>query len=25
LGLGLAFVGVSLVRGYTLRRLFERW
>ena len=25
LGLGLAFVGVSLVRGYVLRRLFERW
>ena len=25
LGLGLAFVGVSLVRGYLLRRLFERW
>ena len=24
LGLGLAFVGVSLVRGYVLRRLFER-
>ncbi|WP_371039487.1 hypothetical protein [Rhodosalinus sp. FB01] len=29
LGLGVAFVGVSLVRGYLLRRLFEvirvRW
>ncbi len=23
--IGLAFVGVSLVRGYLLRRLFERW
>ena len=25
LAIGLAFVGVSLVRGYLLRRLFERW
>ena len=25
LSIGLAFVGVSLVRGYVLRRLFERW
>ena len=25
LSIGLAFVGVSLVRGYLLRRLFERW
>jgi hypothetical protein len=25
LGIGLAFVGVSLVRGYALRRLFERF
>ena len=25
LTIGLAFVGVSLVRGYVLRRLFERW
>ena len=25
LTIGLAFVGVSLVRGYLLRRLFERW
>lgn len=24
LAIGLAFVGVSLVRGYLLRRLFER-
>ena len=24
LSIGLAFVGVSLVRGYVLRRLFER-
>ena len=24
LAIGLAFVGVSLVRGYVLRRLFER-
>ena len=24
LGIGLAFVGVSLVRGYALRRLFEQ-
>ena len=23
--IGLAFTGVSLVRGYVLRRLFERW
>jgi hypothetical protein len=23
--IGLAFVGVSLARGYLLRRLFERW
>ena len=25
LGIGAAFVGVSLIRGYTLRRVFERW
>ena len=25
LAIGLAFTGVSLVRGYVLRRLFERW
>lgn len=25
LAIGLAFVGVSLARGYLLRRLFERW
>jgi hypothetical protein len=25
LSIGLAFVAVSLVRGYLLRRLFERW
>ena len=25
LSIGLAFVGVSLVRGYLLRRLFEIW
>ena len=25
LTIGLAFVGVSLARGYLLRRLFERW
>ena len=25
LSIGLAFVAVSLVRGYVLRRLFERW
>jgi hypothetical protein len=25
LTIGLAFVGVSLVRGYALRRLFEHW
>jgi hypothetical protein len=25
LSIGLAFLGVSLVRGYVLRRLFERW
>ena len=25
LATGLAFTGVSLVRGYVLRRLFERW
>ena len=25
LAIGLAFTGVSLVRGYLLRRLFERW
>ncbi len=25
LTLGAAFVGVSLIRGYVLRRLFERW
>ena len=24
-GIGAAFVGVSLVRGYALRRVFERW
>jgi len=23
--IGLAFTGVSLARGYLLRRLFERW
>lgn len=25
LAIGLAFTAVSLVRGYVLRRLFERW
>ena len=25
LAMGLAFVGVSLPRGYLLRRVFERW
>ena len=25
LTIGLAFVGVSLVRGFLLRRLFEHW
>ncbi len=25
LAIGLAFVGVSLARGYVLRRLFEHW
>ena len=25
LSIGLAFVGVSLVRGYLLRRLFDIW
>jgi len=25
LGLGLAFTAVSLIRGYVLRRLFDRW
>ena len=25
LTIGLAFVGVSLLRGYALRRLFEHW
>ena len=25
LGIGAAFVGVSLIRGYALRRVFERW
>jgi uncharacterized protein (DUF2062 family) len=25
LAIGLAFTGVSLVRGYVLRRLFEHW
>lgn len=25
LTIGLTFVGVSLVRGFLLRRLFERW
>jgi hypothetical protein len=25
LAIGAAFVGVSLIRGYTLRRVFERW
>jgi hypothetical protein len=25
LTIGLAFLGVSLARGYVLRRLFERW
>jgi len=25
LTIGLAFVGVSLARGYLLRRVFERW
>ncbi|WP_397544779.1 DUF7220 family protein [Roseovarius salis] len=23
--IGLAFIGVSLARGYLLRRVFERW
>ena len=23
--IGAAFVGVSLIRGYALRRVFERW
>ena len=25
LGIGAAFVGVSLIRSYALRRVFERW
>jgi hypothetical protein len=25
LAIGAAFVGVSLIRSYTLRRVFERW
>ena len=25
LSIGIAFTGVSLIRGYMLRRLFERW
>ncbi len=25
LGLGLIFIAVSLIRGYALRRLFNRW
>lgn len=25
MAIGLVFVGVSLARGYLLRRLFERW
>mgnify|MGYP000081699729 FL=1 len=25
LAIGTAFVGVSLIRGYALRRVFERW
>ena len=25
LGLGLAFIAVSLIRSYLLRRVFERW
>jgi hypothetical protein len=25
LAIGLAFVGVSLLRGYVLRRVFETW
>ena len=25
LALGAIFTGISLIRGYTLRRLFERW
>ena len=25
LALGAVFTGISLIRGYTLRRLFERW
>jgi hypothetical protein len=25
LAIGLIFVGISLTRGYLLRRLFERW
>ena len=25
LAIGAAFVGVSLVRGYALRRVFDRW
>ena len=25
LSIGLAFTAISLVRGYVLRRLFERW
>ena len=25
LAIGAAFVGVSLIRGYALRRVFERW
>jgi uncharacterized protein (DUF2062 family) len=25
LAIGLAFTGISLIRAYVLRRLFERW
>ena len=25
LGIGAAFVGISLIRSYALRRVFERW
>ena len=25
LAIGAAFLGVSLIRGYALRRVFERW
>ena len=25
LAIGAAFVGVSLIRGYALRRVFDRW